>query len=123
MAEHDRCLIVDGKDIIESRDGSRREVSEDEWLASHSLQSELRRSEKPVRPSPKVLTEPRVSKGEIHIRILKAISSSRLKKKPLLKFLRENNPDVKAASLNRQLNNLIGIRKVILDEKKFLVIR
>lgn len=62
-------------------------------------------------------TEKRDDKKEIQRIILQTVSANTLKKKPLLKLLREQNPTINPTSLNRQLNNLLKSRVVEIDRK------
>jgi len=59
----------------------------------------------------------RDNRKELQQIILKAVKDNTLKKKPLLAFLRANNPDVNSTAINRQLNNLLKCRALDIDTK------
>ena len=59
----------------------------------------------------------RDNKKELQQIILKTVKDNRLKKKPLLAFLRSNNPELNGSAINRQLNRLLKCRALDIDTK------
>ena len=59
----------------------------------------------------------RDNKKELQQIILKTVKDNKLKKKPLLAFLRSNNPELNGSAINRQLNNLLKCRALDIDTK------
>ena len=59
----------------------------------------------------------RDNKKELQQIILKTVKDNRLKKKPLLAFLRSNNPELNGSAINRQLNKLLKCRALDIDTK------
>ena len=59
----------------------------------------------------------RDDRKELQQIILKTVKDNTLKKKPLLAFLRANNPDLNPSAINRQLNRLLKCRALDIDTK------
>jgi len=59
----------------------------------------------------------RDNRKELQQIILQAVKDNTLKKKPLLAFLRTNNPDLNPSAINRQLNKLLKCRALDIDTK------
>ena len=59
----------------------------------------------------------RDNRKELQQIILKTVRDNKLKKKPLLAFLRANNPELNPSAINRQLNRLLKCRALDIDTK------
>ncbi|AXN54071.1 hypothetical protein P109_gp06 [Pelagibacter phage HTVC109P] len=84
---------------------------EDKWK---ELCKKYKLSDLPYDYKPEVKRDDRKQLQQI---ILQAVKDNTLKKKPLLAFLRTNNPDLNPSAINRQLNKLLKCRALDIDTK------
>ena len=79
----------------------------------------------PVRDTKAVKTNSREEVRQYILNEFKLLPPNTVKKKPFLKLLRRNAPDINPSSINRQLNNLLKLRALEIAQeyktKRFVI--